>query len=74
MRAAGNPAELDPKRVQGRRAYGVRIAQLSSKEEADALAVVLTGMYGVSSPRVTQEESARGSCARFVRELRIKVD
>jgi hypothetical protein len=54
VRAAGYAAELDPKRVQGRRAYDVRIAQLPSKEEADALAGALTGRFGVSSPRVTQ--------------------
>jgi hypothetical protein len=54
VRAAGYAAELDPKRVQGRRAYDVRIAQLPSKAEADALAAALSGRYGVSSPRVTQ--------------------
>jgi hypothetical protein len=54
VRAAGYAAELDPKRVQGRRAYDVRIAQLPSKAEADALAASLSGRYGVSAPRVTQ--------------------
>jgi hypothetical protein len=54
VRAAGYAAELDPKRVQGRRAYDVRIVQLPSKDEADALAAALTGRFGVSSPRVTQ--------------------
>ena len=54
VRAAGYAAELDPKRVQGRRAYDVRIAQLPSKDEADALAAALDGRFGVSSPRVTQ--------------------
>jgi hypothetical protein len=54
VRAAGYAAELDPRRVQGRRAYDVRIGQLPSKAEADALAAALTGRFGVSSPRVTQ--------------------
>jgi hypothetical protein len=54
VRAAGYAADLDPKRVQGRRAYDVRIAQLPSKAEADALAAALSGRYGVLSPRVTQ--------------------
>ena len=54
VRAAGYAAELDPRRVQGRRAYDVRIAQLPSKAEADALAAALSGRYGVVSPRVTQ--------------------
>jgi hypothetical protein len=53
-RAAGYAAELDSKRVQGRRAYDVRIAQLPSKAEAQALAASLAGKYGVSAPRVTQ--------------------
>lgn len=53
VRAAGYAAELDSKRVQGRRAYDVRIAQLPSKAEADALAASLAGKFGVSAPRVT---------------------
>ena len=54
VRAAGYAAELDPRRVQGRRAYDVRIAQLPSRAEAEALAASLTGKYGVAAPRVTQ--------------------
>ena len=54
VRAAGYAAELEPRRVQGRRTYDVRIANLPSQAEAEALAGRLSGQYGVSSPRVTQ--------------------
>jgi hypothetical protein len=54
VRAAGYAAELDARRVQGRRAYDVRIAQLPSRAEAEALAASLAGRHGVSAPRVTQ--------------------
>jgi len=54
VRAAGYAAELDPRRVGGRRTYDVRIASLPSQAEAEALAARLAGRYGVASPRVTQ--------------------
>ena len=54
VRAAGYAAELDARRAQGRRAYDVRIAQLPSRDEAEALAAALSGKFGVASPRVTQ--------------------
>jgi len=54
VRAAGYAAELQPRRVDGRRSYDVRIASLPSQVEAEALAAGLSGRYGVSSPRVTQ--------------------
>jgi hypothetical protein len=54
VRAAGYAAELAPRRVDGRRAYDVRIAQLPSRAEAEALAASLAGKHGVSAPRVTQ--------------------
>jgi hypothetical protein len=54
VRAAGYAAELQPRRVQGKRTYDVRIASLPSQAEAEALARSLDGRYGVSSPRVTQ--------------------
>jgi hypothetical protein len=54
VRAAGYAAELEPRRVQGRRAYDVRIAQLPSRGEAEALAASLVGRYGVATPRATQ--------------------
>lgn len=54
VRAAGYAAELAPRRVDGRRAYDVRIAQLPSRPEAEALAASLTGRYGVVAPRVTR--------------------
>jgi ferric-dicitrate binding protein FerR (iron transport regulator) len=54
VRAAGYAAELEPRRVQGKRSYDVRIASLPSEAEAEALARSLDGRYGVSSPRVAQ--------------------
>jgi hypothetical protein len=54
VRAAGYAAELAPRRVEGRRAYDVRIAQLPSRAEAEALAASLAGKLGVAAPRVTQ--------------------
>ncbi len=54
VRAAGYAAELEPRRVDGRRSYDVRIASLPSQAEAQALARTLDGKYGVASPRVTQ--------------------
>jgi hypothetical protein len=54
VRTAGYAAELAPRRVDGRRAYDVRIAQLPSRAEAEALAASLAGKHGVSAPRVTQ--------------------
>jgi hypothetical protein len=54
VRAAGYAAEVEPRKAQGRRVYDVRIAQLPSKAEADALAAALAGNYGVSAPRVTR--------------------
>lgn len=54
VRAAGYAAELAPRRVEGRRAYDVRIAQLPSRAEAEALAAALAGTHGVAAPRVTQ--------------------
>ncbi len=54
VRAAGYAAELAPRRVAGRRAYDVRIAQLPSRAEAEALGASLSGRYGVGVPRVTR--------------------
>lgn len=54
LREAGYAAELAPKRVGGRRAYDVRIAQLPSRAEAEALAASLAGKHGVSAPRVAR--------------------
>ncbi len=50
LHAAGYAAET---RSQGRRAYVVRIAQLPSKAEAEALAAKLRGQHGVSDPKVS---------------------
>jgi len=54
VRAAGYAAELQPRRVAGRRAYDVRIASLPSQAEAEALARSLDGRFGVAAPRVTR--------------------
>ena len=50
LHAAGYAAET---RAQGKRAYIVRIAQLPSKAEAEALAASLRGQHGVSDPKVS---------------------
>jgi sporulation related protein/FecR-like protein len=50
LHAAGYAAET---KVQGKRAYIVRIAQLPSKAEAEALAAQLRGQHGVSEPKVS---------------------
>ena len=50
LHAAGYAAET---RAQGKRAYVVRIAQLPSKAEADALAAKLRGQHGVGDPKVS---------------------
>lgn len=53
VRAAGFAAELDAQRRDGRRAYTVRIANLPTNAEAQALADRLAGQYGVGTPRIT---------------------
>lgn len=50
LHAAGYAAET---RAQGKRAYFVRIAQLPSKAEAEALAAKLRGQHGVTDPKVS---------------------
>ena len=50
LHAAGYAAET---KVQGKRGYVVRIAQLPSKAEAEALAARLRGQHGVSDPKVS---------------------
>ena len=50
LHAAGYAAET---RAQGQRAYVVRIAQLPSKAEAEALASRLRGQHGVGDPKVS---------------------
>jgi len=50
LHAAGYAAET---RAQGNRAYVVRIAQLPSKAEAEALASRLRGQHGVGDPKVS---------------------
>jgi hypothetical protein len=54
VRAAGYAAELDARHRDGRRDYTVRIANLPSASEADALAARLKGRYGVGTPQITQ--------------------
>ncbi len=54
VRAAGYAARARAAPGAGRRTYDVRIANLPSQAEAEALAGRLSGQYGVSSPRVTQ--------------------
>jgi hypothetical protein len=54
VRAAGYAAVIRPDQAQGKHTYDVRIAQLPSKAEAQALADALHGTMGVSEPRVSR--------------------
>jgi hypothetical protein len=53
-RTAGYAAEIQPSKVADRRVYDIRIGNLPSKAEAQALAEMLAGKYGIATPRVTQ--------------------
>ncbi len=54
VREAGYAAELNPVRRDGRRVYEARIANLPSREEAQALAASLEGRFGVAGARAVQ--------------------
>jgi hypothetical protein len=54
VREAGYAAELNPVRRGGRRIYEARIANLPSRDEAQALAAALEGRFGVSGARAVQ--------------------
>lgn len=54
VREAGYAAELNPVRRADRRFYEVRIANLPSRDEAQALASALDGRFGIAAPRVVQ--------------------
>jgi hypothetical protein len=54
LRAAGYPAGIYPGMAHGRRIYRVRITQLPSRAEAEALAGRLRGKLGVKTPRVSR--------------------
>lgn len=53
LRDAGYAAEIRPAKVGEKLLYVVRIAQLPSKAEAEALAAQLRAKMGVSDPKVT---------------------
>jgi len=53
VRDAGYAAEIRPTRSGDKQVYHVRIANLQSKAEAEALAGNLRGKYGIAEPRVT---------------------
>jgi hypothetical protein len=50
--SAGYPAELHAIEARGKRSYDVRIANLASEADANALAARLSGQYGITKPRV----------------------
>lgn len=52
VRAAGYAAQIFPTMVADKRVYLVRIANLPSKREAEALAASLKGRHGVGEPSV----------------------
>ena len=53
VRDNGYAAEIRPAKVGDKLVYRVRIANLPSKEEAEALAAKLRGKHGVTDPRVS---------------------
>jgi len=53
LREAGYPAEIAQRKQGDKLTYIVRIRQLPSREEAQALANQLKGKFGVSEPRIS---------------------
>lgn len=53
LRAAGYPAQMAQRKVAGKLRYSVRIRQLPSRDEAQALAARLKGRYGVTETKVS---------------------
>lgn len=53
VRAGGYAAQIRPADVEGKHVYNVRLAQLPSKAEAQALADALRGKMGIAEPKVT---------------------
>jgi len=54
LRAAGYAAQIRPQDAAGKRTYDVRLSQLPSKAEAQALADSLRGKMGVTEPKVSK--------------------
>jgi hypothetical protein len=54
LQAAGYPAEIRPVKRADQLTYFVRIRQLASSAEAEALANQLRGKFGIAEPRVSQ--------------------
>jgi hypothetical protein len=54
LRAAGYPARIYPGMARGKRVYRVRIIQLPSRADAEALAGRLRGTLGVAEPKVSK--------------------
>jgi hypothetical protein len=54
VRKAGYPAVMTPLRAPDKTTYVVRIRQLASRDEANALAEQLRGKYGVIEPKVSR--------------------
>ena len=52
LRTAGYAASILPAMVEGKRVYFVRLTQIPSKAEAEALAASLKGKYGIAEPKV----------------------
>lgn len=53
LQAAGYPAEIRPVKQEAAFVYEVRIRQLSSRAEAQALASELRGKFGITEPKIT---------------------
>jgi len=53
LRAAGYPAEILPRKDGGQVLYLIRIRQLPTRAEAQALANQLKGRFGITEPRIS---------------------
>jgi cell division septation protein DedD len=53
LQEAGYPAQVAQRKVADKVTYTVRIRQLPSREEGEALANRLKGKFGVKDPKVT---------------------
>jgi cell division septation protein DedD len=53
LRNAGYPAEISPVKQADKIAYRVRIRQLPSRGEAQALGDLLRGKFGIAEPRTS---------------------
>lgn len=54
VRKAGYPAEIRALKIEEALVYRVRVSQLASRQDAEAVAAALKGKFGITEPRVSQ--------------------